>query len=366
MIQKVPDSAAPQGPQANSTPLPGSPAQKNRVGPFGLAIRGVLTCILLFLVFVNFDGKSLLTIIHDQIPFIPTGLLALLGTSLLALALVFLWQSVITIDSRFQAPLLITYIIAVGHATYGILENHYSPILDRLTNGFITTYSPTFIAIASSLLIEIVLSRTITGKWPHLASAYIGGISVGILIKSPELWPYVLCAVLSIASKYAIRVKGRHLWNPSNFGVTLMLFIAWDKVASLTVQAGNEIWPVIIIWFMGSYILHRLNRLHIPVSFVIAFVGLSYLRSLYTGNTFLTEVSPMTSPMFMLFIFFMITDPKTTTHSKWSQCLVAALVAIMESTFRMLRDEHSLYHSLFIVGPITNLIEIWWLSRKAV
>jgi hypothetical protein len=366
MIQKVPESTSPQEDHGNGTALPISPSQGSRVGWLGVAVRGLLTCVLLFLVFVTFDGKSLLTIVHEQIPFVPAGLLALIGTGLLALALVFLWRSVITIDSRFHAPLLITCILAVGHATYGILENHYSPFLDRLTDGFITTYSPTFIAIASSILIEIILSKTIAGKWPHLASAYIGGISVGILIKSPELWPFVLCAVLSIASKYAIRVKGRHLWNPSNLGVTLMLFIAPDKVAPLSVQAGNDIWPVIIIWILGSLILYRLNLVHIPICFVTAFVVLAFFRSRYTGDPYLTEISPMTSPMFMLFIFFMITDPKTITRAKWSQCVVAVLVAIMENQLRMMRDIHSLFHSLFIVGPITNLIEIWWMSRKCV
>jgi hypothetical protein len=55
---------------------------------------------------------------------------------------------------------------------------------------------------------------------------------------------------------------------------------------------------------------------------------------------------------------FMITDPKTTTRSKWSQCLVAVLVAVAECVLRLCRDPHAPYHALFIVGPIANLIEI--------
>ena len=74
------------------------------------------------------------------------------------------------------------------------------------------------------------------GKWIDLASAYISGISVGILIRSPALWPYALCSVLSIMSKYVLRVKGRHLWNPSNF-ICVLLFLA-DTIAALTVQWG--------------------------------------------------------------------------------------------------------------------------------
>ena len=71
--------------------------------------------------------------------------------------------------------------------------------------------SPTFIGILATIAIEIVLGRFFHGKWPHLASAYISGISLGILIKSPALWPFLLCAALSISSKYVLRIGNRHL-----------------------------------------------------------------------------------------------------------------------------------------------------------
>src|SRR5207248_6439158 len=134
--------------------------------------------------------------------------------------------------------------------------------------GQVTSYSPTFVAILATIAIDMALARFIRGKWPHLSSAYITGISVGILIKSPELWPFVLCGLISIASKYVLRVRGRHLWNPSNFGVTMMLFLAPTSVASLSVQSGNEIWPVLVIWALGGVILYSLGLLHVPLVFV--------------------------------------------------------------------------------------------------
>src|SRR5262249_18484827 len=105
--------------------------------------------------------------------------------------------------------------------------------------------------------------------------------------------------------------------------------------------------------------LYRLKRLHIPLTFLAAFIPLAFLRSAITGNEWRTELAPVTWPMFQLYIFFMITDPPTTTKKKWSQCLVAVLVAIMETVLRLaFRDVHSLYHALFIVGPTSNLAEI--------
>jgi hypothetical protein len=254
------------------------------------------------------------------------------------------------IDSRFVPPIFITLILVVGDLTYGILED----------------YRATGLAILTAILMELVLGRLVTGKWPHLASAYISGISVGILIRSPFLWPYALCSALSIVSKYALRVRGRHIWNPSNFGITLMLVLAADHVASLSLQWGNEIWPMFIIWCLGCLIVYRFNRLNITLTYVISFVVFAKVRSLITGFPFLAEVAPITGPMYQLYIFFMITDPKTTTRYKWSQCLVAFLIAVVEMCIRLYGSlygvtwaVHAPYFALFIVGPIANLIEIW-------
>jgi Na+-translocating ferredoxin:NAD+ oxidoreductase RnfD subunit len=131
------------------------------------------------------------------------------------------------------------------------------------------------------------------------------------------------------------------------------------------VQSGNEVWPVLLIWVLGSLILYRFGLLHIPLVFLAAFIPLSFLRSAVTGNPWQAELGPMTSPMFQLYIFFMITDPKTITRTRRRQCLVAVLIAIMETILRLgLRDIYSLFHALFIVGPIANLIEIWWSARQ--
>jgi Na+-transporting NADH:ubiquinone oxidoreductase subunit NqrB len=268
------------------------------------------------------------------------------------------WLRLFTFNNRYLAPILITLILICSNWWYGNLDNLSSPFLAWLTGGYLTTFSPTFAAILSALGMELILGRTVRGRWPVLASAYISGISAGILVKSAFLWPYVMCATISIASKYALRVRGRHLWNPTNFGVTAMLFLAPATVGPLNVQSGNSIWPVIIIWSAGALILGRIGRLHIPLSFVAAFLPLAYVRGLITGDGFVTEVAPLTGPMYQLFMCFMITDPPTTPRAKWAQCLVAVLVAVMECILRLNEDLYAPFHALFIVGPIANLVEI--------
>jgi Na+-transporting NADH:ubiquinone oxidoreductase subunit NqrB len=200
--------------------------------------------------------------------------------------------------------------------------------------------------------------RALYGRWPHLASAYVSGISVGILVRSPAFWPYALCSAISITSKYALRVNGRHIFNPTNFGIVAMLVLAADTVAGLSVQWGNTLLPMLLVWLFGTFILRTVGRLHITATYVASFLLFGLGRSAITGHPFLSEVAPITGPMYQLFIFFMITDPKTTVGPKWAQALVAFLVAAVEAIFRLLEFVHAPFYALFVVGPIANLIEI--------
>jgi len=254
------------------------------------------------------------------------------------------------IDPRYLAPLLITCVLLAGQLSFGFLES----------------WSRTFLAIITAIGVEMAIGRAVYGKWPHLASAYVSGISVGILVRSPAYWPYALCAAISIMSKYVLRVRGRHLWNPTNFGIVAMLLLAPDSVASLSVQWGNNLLPMVIVWIFGAVILRMVGRLHITLTYVASFILFAALRSAVTGHPFLAEVAPITGPMYQLFIFFMITDPKTTVGPKWAQCLVAFLVAAVESIFRLMQFVHAPFYALFVVGPIANLVEMALSKKRAV
>jgi len=252
-------------------------------------------------------------------------------------------------DNRYLAPLFITCILLVGHLSYGILES----------------YQKTALAIVSAIIAELILGRIFFGKWINLASAYITGISVGILIRSPAFWPYALCSVISIMSKYVLRVKGRHLWNPSNFGICALLLLAPETVASLSIQWGNFVWPLLVIWILGS-IIWRAKRIHISATYVISFFAFALLRSWITGHPWQAEIAPITGPMYQLFVFFMITDPKTTVRSRTGQCVVVFLVAFMEMLLRLNQVVYAPLYALFVVGPTAMLIEIWLESRRSI
>lgn len=266
------------------------------------------------------------------------------------------------IDQRYIAPLLVTFILLMAQLSARVLVNPFY----------------TLAAILTSMATELVLGRLTYGKWPNLASAYVSGISVGILLRSDFVWPYMLCSAISITSKYAIRVNGRHLWNPSNLGIVATLFIAPNAVSTLMNQFSNGLLPMIVVWVVGSLVIYRLKRFHICLTYVLSFVFYAFLRSLILHDSFITEVAPITGPMYQLFTFFMITDPKTTVHSKRGQMLVAFLVATVENclwlygsiasppagSFAGIVASHAPYIALTLVGPPANLIEILREKRR--
>ena len=244
--------------------------------------------------------------------------------------------------NKYSAPIFISLILLAGHLSFGILESYTTVIL----------------AIVASIITDLVLGRLFFGKWKNLASAYISGISVSILIRSMFFWPYILTAMISITSKYVLRYKGKHIWNPSNFGISWMLFTAPFSVAGLSIQWGNNIWPMLVIWMLGTVIVYRAKKFHVTFTYVISFIFFALIRSYLTGDAFLAEVAPLTGPMYQLFIFFMITDPPTGVRSRKGQILVAFLIALVEFVLRMNQFIYAPFYALFLVGPIAKYIDL--------
>jgi len=253
------------------------------------------------------------------------------------------------LDNRFLPPLLITSILLTAHLSFGILE----------------AWQHTALAIVTAFVTEMALGRITYGKWPYAASAYITGISVGILIRSPFAWPYALCAFISIVSKYVLRFRGRHLWNPSNLGVSLVLFLAKDTVSLLSVQWGNVVAPMVVIWLLGSVIVWRVGRFYLSATYVASFLLFSLVRAAAAGIPWVAAVAPITGPMYQLFIFFMVTDPKVTVRPMWAQCLVVFIVALVELILRLNEVVYAPFYALCLVGPSALLIEMWLDARRA-
>ena len=120
---------------------------------------------------------------------------------------------------------------------------------------------------------------------------------------------------------------------------------------------------MMVIWVLGAIIVYRVKRLHITGDYVISFIVLAYAAPLFHRPRVSGRSRAYHGPMYQLFIFFMITDPKTTVKPRWGQCLVAFLIAVVEMGLRLDQSIYAPFYALAIVGPIANVVEILWTSH---
>src|SRR6266446_7717908 len=186
-----------------------------------------------------------------------------------------LWARLGRLDPRYPVSFLITLILVLGEARYGILGG----------------YARLVTALGVCTATELVLSRWLRGHFANVQSAYITGISLALLIKprTDLLWPFALGGFLAIASKYVLQYRGRHLWNPSNFAISLLVLMAPASVAILSHQWGNDLATNAVIWCFGLLIASRVRMLHVTVTYVGCFVALAMARSAITGGPLLAE-----------------------------------------------------------------------------
>ena len=244
-------------------------------------------------------------------------------------------------DPRYLVAGFLTLILIVGQTWLGFLES-----LEQFA-----------IAVVFSMATEIVLSRVYRGEWPNPISAYMTGVSVGILVRSPAWWPYAAGSVLAISQKYAIQLRERHLFNPSNFGLCILLAAAPATVAALSKQWTNMPGVMFFIFLLGFVVISRLRRLDIVFTYVLGFILLSVVRSTITGVPLLAELSPASGPAFQLFIFFMITDPQTSPSTRRDRVGYAMAIAVIEALLRLARNQNAPFFALFVVSPIAIIWE---------
>src|SRR3989449_5396603 len=148
-----------------------------------------------------------------------------------------LWSRLGRLDPRYPASFLIALIVVLGEARYGVLGGY-----ERLAT-----------ALGVCVATELALSRWLRGRLPNVASAYITGISLALLIKPPVdlLWPFALGGFLAIASKCVLQYRGRPLWKPSNFAISLLVLAAPSSIAILSRQWGNDLATNAGIWGFG-------------------------------------------------------------------------------------------------------------------
>src|SRR5262249_38063150 len=203
-----------------------------------------------------------------------------------------------------------------------------------------------------------------------LLSAHITGLATGMLLYACDaLWPVAFAASLAVASKYFFRVAvgrapdgrpmTRHVLNPSNFGitVTLLLFPLVGIAPPYQFSENTSGWvdwalPLIIIG-TGSYLnIKATGRIPLIFAWVTAFAAQALVRSAIHGTPWNAGLMPMIGFAFILFTFYMITDPATSPAKPLRQVAFGCAVALGYAAFMELHIVFGLFYALTIVTAL--------------
>ena len=193
----------------------------------------------------------------------------------------------------------------------------------------------------------------------NVRSALISGLSLCLLLRTNRLELAVLAAVITIAGKFLIRFRGKHVFNPTNGGLVAMLLLT-DQVWVSPGQWGSAAFFAFLMACLGGMVVKRASRSDVTYAFIVFYGALLFGRSFYLGEPLAIPLHRLESGALLLFTFFMISDPKTTPDSRAGRVLFAALVAFgaWYVQFRMFRTNGLLW-SLAVWSLAVPLID--WL-----
>lgn len=157
-------------------------------------------------------------------------------------------------------------------------------------------------------------------------SAAISALSLALLFRSdvPMLFP--VAAIVAVSSKFLLRVRGKHVFNPTNFALVVLMLAsrhAWVSPG----QWGSVAFFAFLIVCLGGLVVNRASRADVTWAFMAAWMLVLFARSLRLGEPMTIPFHRLQSGSLLLFTFFMISDPKTTPDSRIGRIAFAALVA---------------------------------------
>ncbi|MEQ1735952.1 MAG: enediyne biosynthesis protein UnbU [Rhodoglobus sp.] len=255
--------------------------------------------------------------------------------------------------------------------------------------GFEGSYAQPFVAALVAYATELALetvdagvrrrpARYLGGKIrvvEFLLPAHISAMAVSMLLYANEnLAPFAFAAGTAIASKYLLRVpvagESRHVFNPSNLGIAVtLLAFPWVGIAPPYMftenlgTAGDIVLPAVIVT-LGTFLNARFTK-RIPLIFawVTAFAAQGLIRHLAFDQNLVSTLVPMTGVSFLLFTFYMITDPPTTPEGTRAQVAFGASVA---AAYGVLLALHVVFGLFFALASVSAVRAAWlWSTSTA-
>lgn len=208
--------------------------------------------------------------------------------------------------------------------SYGIYFLHW--------NNEYWLYSSYFIScLATQFLCEWLMCKKHIPFWKRYAkgipSVLISALGLSLLLKTNDIGVAIFASLITIASKYILRIKGKHIFNPSAFGIVAAVLITNDAWISPGQWGSNA---VILFAFLslGFIITTRVQKLDVSLAFLGTFAALIFIRQIiYLGWPVDHFVQSVSTGSLLIFSFFMITDPKTIPNHTLARIIWSIVIA---------------------------------------
>ena len=218
--------------------------------------------------------------------------------------------------------------------------------------------------IISAVITQMIADRVWKSPNPSIRSALITAISLCLLLRTNHWMTMVFAGSVSILSKFAFRYRGKHFFNPSNFGIVAVLLFMQDGWVTPG-QWGEEILFAMFFIGAGLMIVRKVGRWDTTAVFLLCYAALEVSRNYWLGWTWDVFAHRLTSGSLLLFAFFMITDPRAIPDHVRGRVVFAALVAVISFVLRnYFFLPTAIFWALFVLSPITILLDRRWLSER--
>ncbi|MEW6684241.1 MAG: DUF2330 domain-containing protein [Nitrospirota bacterium] len=195
-------------------------------------------------------------------------------------------------------------------------------------------------------------------------SALISALSLCLLLRTNDAVLAAAAAVIAIAGKFILRVNGKHIFNPTNLALVLMLLLS-DRVWVSSGQWGHAAFFAFLMTCAGGLVVHRALRSDVTLAFLGAYAGLVVGRAFWLGQPLAVPLHMFENGALLLFAFFMISDPKTTPDSRLGRVVFAVVVALGAGLVQfVLYRPNGLLWSLGTVSIFTPLIDRFLPARR--
>jgi Na+-translocating ferredoxin:NAD+ oxidoreductase RnfD subunit len=220
------------------------------------------------------------------------------------------------------------------------------------------------LTFATALVCQVISGRAAGQKPISYRSVFITAFGISLLLRADSLWAHPLAAAAAIISKFVFRWRGKHLFNPANFGVVLALtFLPGTWVSPG--QWGQDVAVAGWLVALGATVTHRARRGDVSWSFLASYMGALGLRVAWLGQNWSVWAHQFSNGALLLFAFFMISDPMTIPNSWSGRVVHAAIVATIAYFwgFDCYRTNGFLW-ALFIAAPAVPLWDWLWPAPK--